>query len=377
MTPRVSASSRPETASLALLAVEDSSDDLELVTHELVRNGMDPHVRQVETREEMESALRERRWDVVCMDYQLPRFDALRALELRAELAPETPVIVVSGYIGETAAVALLKAGADDYIPKNNLARLAPALRRAMRDIEERRARRQAEDDRGRLLVQLQEALELRDEFLVLASHELRTPLTALRFHLESAVKQGGGQEPARGKLARADQQIDRLDRLIEDMVTVSKLRPPKPLRPEGLDVCEMVRRVARSFSAVERMDSLILRVPDEPVVARFDPEQIGDVLRRILENAVKYGLGLPIEVSCQRCGSEVRISVTDRGIGIAPDKHAAIFERFGRAGPAMNYGGLGLGLWIAQQIVEAHHGTLGVASGVGEGATFTVSLPI
>jgi signal transduction histidine kinase len=68
---------------------------------------------------------------------------------------------------------------------------------------------------------------------------------------------------------------------------------------------------------------------------------------------------------------------VTDRGIGIAPDKHAAIFERFGRAGPAMNYGGLGLGLWIAQQIVEAHHGTLGVASGVGEGATFTVSLPI
>lgn len=367
----------PETAPLALLAVEDSPDDLELLARELIRDGMAPHVRQVESREEMEAALRERPWDVMCIDYQLPRFDALKALELRGELAPDTPAVVVSGYIGEAAAVALLKAGADDYIPKDNLARLAPAIRRAMRDVEERRARRQAEDDRARLVVQLQAALELRDEFLVLASHELRTPLTALRFHLESAIRLSGGEEPTRGKLARADQQIDRLDRLVEDMVTVSKLRPPEPVHPEATDVGELVRRVAISFSTVERVDNLTLRIPDEPVVARFDPVQIEDVLRRILENAVKYGLGLPIEVSCERGRSEVRISVTDRGIGIAPEKHAAIFERFGRAGPVMNYGGLGLGLWIARQIVEAHRGTLGVASRVGEGATFTVALPI
>ena len=77
----------------------------------------------------MERALGERLWDAICMDYQMPRFDALRALKVRGELAPDTPVIIVSGYIGETAAVALLKAGADDYIPKHNLARLAPALR--------------------------------------------------------------------------------------------------------------------------------------------------------------------------------------------------------------------------------------------------------
>lgn len=377
MTSHVDASTPPEAAGLALLAVEDSPDDLELLARELSRNGMEPRVRQVETREEMEAALRERRWDVVCMDYQLPRFDALRALELRGELAPDTPVIIVSGYIGETAAVALLKAGADDYIPKNNLARLAPALRRAIRDVEERRARRQAEEDRARLVIQLQAALALRDDFLVLASHELRTPLTALRFHLESAARQSEAEDPVRGKLVRADQQIDRLDRLIEDMVTVSKLRPPEPLRPEVTDVGEMVSRVATSFARAERTDNLVLRVPGEPLVARFDPAQIEDVLRRILENAVKYGVGLPIEVSCERWDSAVRISVKDRGIGIAPDKHAEIFERFGRAGPTMNYGGLGLGLWIARQIVEAHHGTLTVASQVGEGATFTVSLPI
>jgi signal transduction histidine kinase len=378
VTSRRDAPPRPETAALALLAVEDSADDLELLARELVRNGMDPHVGQVETREQMEAALRERRWDVVCMDYQLPRFDALRALELRGELASDTPVIIVSGYIGETAAVALLKAGADDYIPKDNLARLAPAIRRAMRDGEERRARRHAEDDRARLVVQLQAALQLRDDFLVLASHELRTPLTALRFHLESAVRNSGeGEELVRGRLVRADQQIGRLDRLIEDMLTVSKLRPPEPLHPELMDVCELVSRVATSFSLLERIENLVVRVPSMPLVVRFDPVQIEDALRRILENAVKYGLGLPIDVSCERCGSEARISVTDRGVGIAPDKQVEIFERFGRAAPTMNYGGLGLGLWIARQIVQAHGGTLGVASRVGEGATFTVSLPV
>src|SRR5690348_12118753 len=103
MRSRAGASPRPETAALALLAVEDSGDDLELLVHELAREGMAPHVRQVETDEEMRAALQEGGWDVVCMDYQLPRFDALRALELRRECAPDTPVIVVSGYIGEAA----------------------------------------------------------------------------------------------------------------------------------------------------------------------------------------------------------------------------------------------------------------------------------
>ena len=132
---------------LALLSVEDSADDVELIARELTRNGLVPDVRQVQTSEEMERALRERLWDAICMDYQMPRFDALRALKVRGELAPDTPVIVVSGYIGETAAVALLKAGADDYIPKHNLARLAPALRRAMRDVSDRRVRREIEEN--------------------------------------------------------------------------------------------------------------------------------------------------------------------------------------------------------------------------------------
>ena len=192
-----------QSTSLELLSVEDSADDLEFILRELRRNGLAANARQVQTREEMERR--------PCREQPLGRHlyglaDATlrhpRALEVRAELAPGTPVIVVSGWIGETAAVMLMKAGVDDYIPKDNLARLAPALRRAMRDAEERRARRQAEDERARLVTALAAALELRDEFLILASHELRTPLTALRFQVEGAARAMSEHEPARRKLA-------------------------------------------------------------------------------------------------------------------------------------------------------------------------------
>jgi signal transduction histidine kinase len=370
------ASVATEPTPLALLSVEDSADDVELIAGELARNGLMPKVRQVQTSEEMTRALREQHWDAICMDYQMPRFDALRALKVRADLAPDTPVIVISGYIGETAAVALLKAGADDYIPKHNLARLAPALRRAMRDVGDRRARRQMEEERERLVKQLADALELRDEFLILASHELRTPLTALRLQVESAVRISGGHDVLKKRLSAADQQIEQIARLIEDMITVSKLGSPEPIRLEETDLGRLVDELARSFSVAERLDALTVDLPTGPTVALVDPMQMEDALRRILNNAVKYGGDQPIEVRLECAAPWIRISVTDHGIGIAAENQARIFERFGRAGPTRNYGGLGLGLWIARQIVEAHGGTVGVVSRLGEGATFTVSVP-
>jgi signal transduction histidine kinase len=362
--------------SLALLSVEDSADDLDLILLELRRNGLTANARRVQTRQEMESALRAQPWDVICVDWHMPHFDTLRALEVRAELAPDTPVIVVSGSIGETAAVTLMKAGVDDYIPKDNLARLAPAVQRAIRDAEARRARRQAEEERARLVTALAAALELRDEFLILASHELRTPLTALRFQVESAVRATREQEVIQQKLARADKQIERIARLVEDMIAVSKLRPPAPLEPRPTDVRRLVDALVKSFALTERTETIVAQLPAAPVMAAVDPGQMEDALRRLLDNAVKYGPGHPIEVRLEQLASAVRISVADRGIGIAPALQRRIFERFGRAGSTENYGGLGLGLWIARNIVEGHGGALTVVSALGQGATFTISIP-
>ncbi len=368
-------SRRQDGTDLLLLCVEDSPDDVELIRQELAQDGLHAQISRVQTSDETVRALRDGRWDAICMDYQLPGFDALQALHMRGDLAPDVPVIIVSGYIGETAAVSLLKAGADDYIPKHNLARLAPALRRAIRDVAERQARRRAEEERARLVTQLATALALRDDFLILASHELRTPLTALRFQLEGALRISS-HEPVQHRLQQANQQIDRVERLVEDMLTVSSLRPPEPVRLERIDARLLLTDLVGSF--VVREDTRInVSLPPVPVFAALDRRQLEDALRRIVENAVKYGAGNPIDVRLEWLGSVLRVLVADRGIGIALEQHERIFERFGRAGSTSNYGGLGLGLWIARQIIEAHGGTVSVASRLGEGSTFTVSIPV
>jgi signal transduction histidine kinase len=362
---------------LALLSVDDSPDDVDLIRRQLARNGFAPDVRRVQTSDEMERALRERSWDVISMDYSMPSFDALAALEIRAKLAADTPVIVVSGHIGETAAVSLLKAGADDYIPKHNLARLAPALRRAIRDSAERQARRRVEEERARLLSELARALEVRDEFLVLASHELRTPLTALRLNLESVSRSNQGPPEVREKLGRADAQIDRIARLVGDMIAVAKLQPSEHLRLAEEDLVSVVRGVVRRFSKEHRTSDLVMNPPPERLLGHWDRAKLEDVLDRLLANAIKYGPGLPVEIRVERRRTGARISVIDQGIGIAPADQTRIFERFGRAGPVQNYGGLGLGLWIARAVIEAHGGTLMVTSELGRGATFAIDLPL
>jgi signal transduction histidine kinase len=377
-TPTIdSNANQPQPTPLALLSVEDSSDDVELIRRQLSHHGFLPEVRQVQTRAEMERALLERHWGVICMDYALPSFDALGALAMRTDLAPDTPVIIVSGHIGETAAVSLLKAGADDYIPKHNLARLAPALRRAIRDAGERRARRQAEDERAHLVTELAHALEIRDEFLLLASHELRTPLTALRLNLERANRACPANDQARDMLGRADAQVDRISRLVGDMIAVSKLQPSEPLSPAETDAGPMLGELVAAFSEEQRINEIVSHLPSERLVGLWDRPKIEDALRRLLANAIKFGPGQPVVVRLERLGTLARFSVADRGIGIAREDQARIFGRFERAGPVRNYGGLGLGLWIARAIFEAHSGSLTVTSELGKGAIFIVNLPL
>ncbi|MBI4320064.1 MAG: response regulator [Chloroflexi bacterium] len=145
---------------LRVLIVEDSKADAELLLIELERGGYAPTSRRVDTAEAMSEALDHSTWDIVLADYVMPSFSGLAALRLVQARGIDLPFIVVSGQIGEDVAVATMKAGASDYILKGHYARLAPAVERELREVEVRRQRREAEEERDRLLEQLRAANE-------------------------------------------------------------------------------------------------------------------------------------------------------------------------------------------------------------------------
>jgi len=133
-------------APLRVLFVEDSEDDMLLILRELKRGGYDVMFERVDTLEDMRSALSKGKWDIILSDYTMPHFSAQAALSLFKEMELDIPFIIVSGAIGEQTAVALMKAGAHDFVMKGNLARLVPAIQRELSDAKARRERKQAQE---------------------------------------------------------------------------------------------------------------------------------------------------------------------------------------------------------------------------------------
>jgi signal transduction histidine kinase len=175
----------------------------------------------------------------------------------------------------------------------------------------------------------------------------------------------------------RASTQTVRLGALVEELLDVSRLSVSRMHLERGhTDLAAIARDVAARVAdaAAAAGCSLDLDVP-EPVTGYWDRVRLERVLLNLLANAIKYGAGSPIRVEVRGTRSQAFVSVIDRGIGIAPKDQARIFQRFERAVSTRNYGGFGLGLWIAREIVESHGGQIEVTSRPGEGATFRVTL--
>jgi signal transduction histidine kinase len=230
---------------------------------------------------------------------------------------------------------------------------------------------------------ELQAALALRDEFIMVASHELRTPLTSLNLRLQALHDQIGklrddGQSELVAACTGATRQGGRLANLVGTLLDVSSMsRGEVKLEAREIDLAVLVRRVASDMQDDLRRKGSVLRLAlEEPLRGVWDPLRVEQILINLLSNALKYGPGRPISVSLQREGDVARLSVADEGIGIAPDDLSRIFRKYERAVPARSYGGLGLGLFVVQQLVDAMGGTIDVASTAGQGAQFTVRLP-
>jgi hypothetical protein len=250
-------------------------------------------------------------------------------------------------------------------------------------DIHEQRL---AAEERERMLARAEEAVHARDVFLAVAAHELKTPLTPLRLETESllaSVRAGRVERLTPTRLQRrlsvVERQVGRLEQLVAALLDVTRIAGGKfELRAEDVDLGAVVQEVTERYkNEVQSSGSeLVLRLAPS-VIGQWDRLRIDQVVTNLLTNAVRYGEGKPITIEVGSDAERARLVVRDLGIGIALQDQDRIFRRFERAASEQHYGGLGLGLWIVQQVVTALGGTIRVESELGCGSTFTVELPL
>jgi signal transduction histidine kinase len=241
-------------------------------------------------------------------------------------------------------------------------------------------------DDRAVETAALREAIRARDEFISFAAHELKTPLSAMQLHvqmlLRSAQREGlAAIDPAKAvaRLEAIGRQVGRLNDIIEHLLDVSRIsRGRFDLAYASADLVEMAREaVAAAGGHVAQEGNAIEVRAEESVVGQWDRQRVLQILAILLSNAVKYGGGHPIEVSVARLGDRALVAVSDKGIGIAAADHARIFGCFERVEGAQPADSFGVGLWIADQIVQAMAGRIRLTSEPGKGARFEVDLPL
>jgi signal transduction histidine kinase len=229
--------------------------------------------------------------------------------------------------------------------------------------------------DNARLHRQAREAIALREEFLSIAAHELYTPLTSLSLAAEELARGTGGQRSVDVVLRGAK----RLTLLVDELLEAARTGAgPAPLRPQRVELSGLVRRVVGSLrDTAGRAGCPIELELDHPVEGCWDPGRMEALVTTLLNNAIKFGAGRPVEVEVRRADGKAQLSVCDHGRGIEPESVPHIFDRFERGVSPREYGGLGLGLYIAHEIAEAHGGSIRVQSTPGEGARFIVELPL
>lgn len=243
-----------------------------------------------------------------------------------------------------------------------------------------------AREEAERKKWELEEAVRARDTFLSICSHELKTPLTSLklqagmiRMFFEKGDLEALRSPKVREMVMDADKEINRINRLINDMLDVSRIRSGKlSLHPELVNICDIVHEVVEHFRSIPTFSRIDIReTSPKEIVGVWDRNRVEQIVINLLSNALKYGERKPVDVSLKEYDSRVILTVEDRGFGISPQDQKRIFQRFERAAASESISGLGLGLYIVKEIVTMHGGTIRVESEVNKGSRFIVELPL
>ncbi|MFC1569718.1 response regulator [bacterium] len=376
---------------LRVLIVEDSEDDALLLVHALQQGGYDPIYQQVYTREDMISALDKEIWEVIIADYLMPRFSAPDALEIVKEHQLDVPFIIVSGAIGEETAVTAMRAGAQDYIMKDNLARLIPAIERELREVEVHRKKRQAEEDKKHIEEQLiqSQKMEAIGRLTGGVAHDFNNLLTAIRGYTDMALDQIDNDTQLFQDLKEIQISAERAMNLTRQLLLFSRRQPMEFFH---LDL----------NMAIENLLGLLHRIIGEDVEVHYDLQKeelivfadqtsMEQMIMNLVVNArdaMSDGGKVTIrtenvhlnkndveDITNGYAGYFVRFSVEDTGSGMDKETMEHIFEPFYST---KDFGkGSGLGLSVVYGIIQQHKGWVEVKSEIGLGSQFNVYLPV
>ena len=373
---------------LRVLLVEDSPPDAELLVATLEEAGYDAIAECVQTAEEMRDALRHEGWEVIVSDYSLPTFSAPEALAIAQELRPDLPFIIVSGTVGEDAAVNALKAGASDFLIKGRLARLGPAIERELRDAairDERRREREALEDRLRQSQKLEGIGRLAGGI----AHDFNNLLTVIIGYTEMVLEQIGPDKPISKDLDEIRSASDRAVALTRQLLAFS--------RKQTLNVATMDMNgiIVSMRNMLERLISEDIAIRSElaehlPTILA-DRVQLEQVVMNLVMNArdamPRGGVitisTAAVDASAVRSathepvapGDYVSLVISDTGHGMDAATQARIFEPFFTTKGAGE--GTGLGLATVYGVVQQLEGHIAVSSDRGLGTTFSLYFPV
>jgi signal transduction histidine kinase len=294
--------------------------------------------------------------------------------------------VIASFLIGGAVAV-LLASGVGYLLAKAGLSPVEAMRRRAARISLARAGERlplpAAHDEirslgetLNEMLARLQESFERERRFVADASHELRTPLAVVKAELEAALRSLGSEAELRESLVAAIEETDQLAQLAEDLLLIARAADGLPVRPERVEIRELLEHAQQRFSDRAREHGRLIRVqaPDD-LSAQLDPLRIRQALGNLIDNALRHGAG-DIDLMARQYDGAVELEVRDQGVGFPADLEPRAFERFARGDRARTRGGAGLGLAIVSAIAEAHQGTATIVEAGGARTAVRLRLP-
>ena len=369
---------QPPTTSVLL--IEDNPGDADLVRLRLVEGQSPVKVNCVNRLSDGLASLTVETPSVVLLDLNLPDSHGADTFRRLMEHSPNVPVVVLSGQDDEVLAMKAVHQGVQDYLVKGNIS--SKQLERAMRYAVERQALLRA------LEITQKQQLEFKNRFLSHVSHELRTPLTCIHQYTTLLLDGlAGPVTPDQGDhLKTILKSVNQLHAMIRDLLEATRAESGKMrIEPRCISLSELLQQAVAMLrpTASEKRIGLEIGLDQRLPLVLADPDRVLEVLINLLDNAIKFtppegAIMLQASMVDADPGS-VYISVSDTGRGINPEAKSLIFERLYQDPDSIdnNRSGLGLGLFICREIVRLHEGRIWVSSELGQGSTFTFTLPV